>query len=202
MLQLCVIDCEPGRGRIAVGLGMAARVPRGRCGSPVRSWWCDSCRCLCVARCGRTLLPRRSALAVPSLDLQRWPVSGEGVRRCLERKPAGVRGDALVVWAECTGRGRAGGHERGGLRFAFYGRVSTEDHQDPVTSLARQQTQAPRPSRDSHPPLPAGRAAALRDVREAAGISLVQRQARLPVPPRSHHRQHASSGSAQERVCP
>jgi len=32
--------------------------------------------------------------------------------------------------------------ERGGLRFAFYGLVSTEDHQDPVTSLARQQAQA------------------------------------------------------------
>jgi site-specific DNA recombinase len=46
------------------------------------------------------------------------------------------------VWAERTGRGRAAGHERGGLRFAFYGRVSTEDHQDPVTSLARQQAQA------------------------------------------------------------
>jgi len=31
---------------------------------------------------------------------------------------------------------------RGGLRFAFYGRVSTEDHQDPVTSRARQRDQA------------------------------------------------------------
>jgi len=30
----------------------------------------------------------------------------------------------------------------GGLRFAFYGRVSTEDWQDPVTSLARQRAQA------------------------------------------------------------
>jgi DNA invertase Pin-like site-specific DNA recombinase len=28
------------------------------------------------------------------------------------------------------------------LRFAFYGRVSTEDHQDPVTSRARQRDQA------------------------------------------------------------
>ena len=28
------------------------------------------------------------------------------------------------------------------MRFAFYGRVSTEDWQDPVTSLARQQAQA------------------------------------------------------------
>ncbi len=50
--------------------------------------------------------------------------------------------DALAGWAERTGRGRAAGSERGGLRFAFYGRVSTEDHQDPVTSLARQQGQA------------------------------------------------------------
>ena len=33
-------------------------------------------------------------------------------------------------------------------------------------------------------PVPAGRAARLRDVRAAAGIGLVQRQARLPVPPR------------------
>jgi site-specific DNA recombinase len=28
------------------------------------------------------------------------------------------------------------------LRFAFYGRVSTEDYQDPVTSVARQRDQA------------------------------------------------------------
>jgi site-specific DNA recombinase len=31
---------------------------------------------------------------------------------------------------------------RGGLRFAFYGRVSTEDWQWPVTSRARQLDQA------------------------------------------------------------
>ena len=37
-------------------------------------------------------------------------------------------------------RARAAG--RGGLRFAFYGRVSTEDWQDPVTSRARQREQA------------------------------------------------------------
>ena len=34
------------------------------------------------------------------------------------------------------------GHLRGRLRFAFYGRVSTEDWQDPVTSRARQVQQA------------------------------------------------------------
>ena len=39
--------------------------------------------------------------------------------------------DALVAWAEESGRRRAGGPARGGLRFVFYGRVSTEDWQDP-----------------------------------------------------------------------
>jgi site-specific DNA recombinase len=48
----------------------------------------------------------------------------------------------LVAWAEESGRRRAGGPARGGLRFAFYGRVSTEDWQDPVTSRARQREQA------------------------------------------------------------
>ena len=48
----------------------------------------------------------------------------------------------LAAWAEATGRQRAGGHARGELRFAFYGRVSTEDWQDPVTSRARQREQA------------------------------------------------------------
>ena len=56
--------------------------------------------------------------------------------------PGGKGGDALAAWAERAGRRRAAGHGRGGLRFAFYGRVSTEDHQDPVTSLARQRGQA------------------------------------------------------------
>ena len=46
------------------------------------------------------------------------------------------------MWAERTGRRRTAGEGRGGLRFAFYGRVSTEDHQDPVTSRARQLAQA------------------------------------------------------------
>ncbi|MGH3260202.1 MAG: recombinase family protein [Streptosporangiaceae bacterium] len=54
----------------------------------------------------------------------------------------GTGGDSLAVWAERTGRRRAGEPGRGSLRFAFYGRVSTEDHQDPVTSEARQREQA------------------------------------------------------------
>jgi site-specific DNA recombinase len=48
----------------------------------------------------------------------------------------------LVAWAERSGRQGAGRPERGGLRFVFYGRVSTEDWQDPVTSRARQREQA------------------------------------------------------------
>jgi hypothetical protein len=48
----------------------------------------------------------------------------------------------LASWAEGLGRDRAGVGGRGCLRFAFYGRVSTEDWQDPVTSRARQLAQA------------------------------------------------------------
>jgi site-specific DNA recombinase len=48
----------------------------------------------------------------------------------------------LAAWAEQSGRRRAGDRGPGGMRFAFYGRVSTEDSQDPVTSRARQREQA------------------------------------------------------------
>jgi hypothetical protein len=48
----------------------------------------------------------------------------------------------LAAWAERSGRDRLGGPARGSLRFVFYGRVSTEDWQDPVTSRARQRAQA------------------------------------------------------------
>jgi site-specific DNA recombinase len=48
----------------------------------------------------------------------------------------------LLTWAERSGCRRAKGPVRGGLRFVFYGRVSTEDWQDPESSLARQREQA------------------------------------------------------------
>jgi DNA invertase Pin-like site-specific DNA recombinase len=51
-------------------------------------------------------------------------------------------GDALSAWAERSGHRRVAEHDCAGLRFAFYGRVSTEDWQDPVTSRARQREQA------------------------------------------------------------
>ena len=47
----------------------------------------------------------------------------------------------LAAWAEGVGR-QAAMRGRGCLRFAFYGRVSTEGWQDPVTSRARQLQQA------------------------------------------------------------
>jgi DNA invertase Pin-like site-specific DNA recombinase len=53
----------------------------------------------------------------------------------------GAGGDVLTSWAENLS-GRAGKRARGVLRFVFYGRVSTEDWQDPVTSRARQREQA------------------------------------------------------------
>ncbi|MDQ2812105.1 MAG: recombinase family protein [Actinomycetota bacterium] len=46
-----------------------------------------------------------------------------------------------AAWAVRTGS-PARQPDSGSLRFAFYGRVSTEDWQDPVTSRARQQAQA------------------------------------------------------------
>ena len=48
----------------------------------------------------------------------------------------------LAAWAERTGRRRPAKPDSGGLRFVFYGRVSTEDYQDPVTSRVRQRDQA------------------------------------------------------------
>jgi hypothetical protein len=48
----------------------------------------------------------------------------------------------LAQWADGLSRGCAGRRGRGCLRFAFYGRVSTEDWQDPETSRARQLAQA------------------------------------------------------------
>ena len=53
-----------------------------------------------------------------------------------------ARADGLAAWAEQSGHRRDGGPAGGGLRFAFYGRVSTEDWQDPESSLARQLGQA------------------------------------------------------------
>ena len=57
--------------------------------------------------------------------------------------PAGRPGvDMLASWAEGLGQSRAGVQGHGCLPFAFYGRVSTEDWQDPVMSRARQLQQA------------------------------------------------------------
>jgi hypothetical protein len=50
---------------------------------------------------------------------------------------SGAGSDGLLAWAERSGRPSVAGSRHGGLRFVFYGRVSTEDHQDPVTSRAR-----------------------------------------------------------------
>ncbi len=54
---------------------------------------------------------------------------------------SGTTENALAAWAAHTGR-PARQPDADCLRFAFYGRVSTEDWQDPVTSRARQHDQA------------------------------------------------------------
>ena len=53
----------------------------------------------------------------------------------------GAGADVLAAWADSLAR-RAGTPRRGCLRFAFYGRVSTEDWQEPEASRARQLQQA------------------------------------------------------------
>ena len=55
---------------------------------------------------------------------------------------SGRGGGALVSWAERTVRCDRRVAGRGLVRFVFYGRVSTEEWQDPVTSRARQREQA------------------------------------------------------------
>jgi hypothetical protein len=51
-------------------------------------------------------------------------------------------GGGREEWAGRSGRCRPGGSPRGCLLFAFYGRVSTEDWQDPGSSLVRQREDA------------------------------------------------------------
>ena len=69
--------------------------------------------------------------------------------------------------------------------------------------IAAQDTDgAARPGRPRGPPLPAGRAHRVRAVRAEAGISVVLRQARLPVPPRLHQCDRPRSRAAEERLCP
>jgi site-specific DNA recombinase len=63
------------------------------------------------------------------------------VAACRSGGGSGSGGDVLGSWAERLS-GHASKRARGVLRFAFYGRVSTEDWQDPVTSRARQLQQA------------------------------------------------------------
>lgn len=52
----------------------------------------------------------------------------------------------------------------------------------------------------AHAPVSPSRTADLRWLRAADGIGVVQRQARLPVPPRPYHRQQARPGPAHERL--
>jgi hypothetical protein len=113
------------------------------------------------------------------------------------------RGDALVLWAERAAHCDRRVPGRGVLRFVFYGRVSTEDWQDPVTSRARQREQAEALVR-GHGQI----VAELFDVGESRTVAWARRPqaaalvaqladpARLPVPPRPHQRCGAGPGPA------
>jgi len=59
-----------------------------------------------------------------------------------------------------------------------------------------------RPGRAGHPPVPAGRADLLWDLRAAAGVIVIERPPGLPVPPRLHQRHPPWPRPAEERLCP
>jgi len=74
------------------------------------------------------------------------------------RGPArAARAGRLAAWAEASGRRQGTRNAGGRLRFAFYGRVSPQDWQDPVTSRARQREQAEALARTANWTLPAER---------------------------------------------
>ena len=103
-------------------------------------WTTAARNCPQTASTIRIGTPGRSAgrrLHAGQVDAQ---VEGTGSHR---HDPAFRTGRGrLAAWAESTGRRRAAKPKSCGLRFAFYGRVSAEDYQDPLTSQARQLGQA------------------------------------------------------------
>ena len=72
----------------------------------------------------------------------------------------------------------------------------------PISSPPRTPAPPRGPAGPADPAVPAGRAAGLRKMRAAAGIGLVQRQARLPVPPRLHQRHPPQPRPAGEHLRP
>ena len=67
---------------------------------------------------------------------------GTARKRAVAVPHAEAGSSGLAAWAQQQGRSRAAGPAAGSLGFAFCGRVSTEDWQDPESSRARQREQA------------------------------------------------------------
>ena len=93
-------------------------------------------------RADRALLPLVTGFVMHAGQVDIQAKEGSAVIVATQLPELAVGG--LAAWAERTGRRRAAQPDSGGLRFVFYGRVSTEDYdyQDPVTSRARQRDQA------------------------------------------------------------
>ena len=99
------------------------------------AWW----RWVVFRRLGGDVRPCGCGVGWPQPAVMAGELTAERHRQ--HKAPHGEGGCAGGVGA--AHRPRAGGPSfLRELRFAFYGRVSTEDHQDPVTSLARQRAQA------------------------------------------------------------
>jgi hypothetical protein len=77
---------------------------------------------------------------VPIALTSRWPVrSGLGDTEWKETEMAATGAEFVVAMGErCRGVRQESGVSAGGLRFAFYGRMSTREFQDPEMSRAWQ----------------------------------------------------------------
>jgi DNA invertase Pin-like site-specific DNA recombinase len=95
---------------------------------------------------GRTASHLAGIITCTGISLPADNLAEPGGPACPARGHEGTKGmtadGGLAAWAERSGRRRAEVSGPAGVRFAFYGRVSTEDWQDPVMSRARQRDQS------------------------------------------------------------
>ena len=139
-------------------------------------------------------------------DARSWPTRGTPAVRCgtgsaptrtWPTRPTSAWGTRACSGGTCP----TGGSSPTGPRTR---RWSARPISSPPRTSAPPAAPRPRvdPAAPRQAPVPAGRAAGLRDLRAADGISLVQREGRLPVPPRPHQRRRARPGPAEERLHP
>ena len=132
--------------------------------------------------------PHRRGVDAAARSRRSWPTRGTPAGRCgtgsaptstWSTRPTPASGTSRCSGGTCP---RAGSSPASPRTRRWSARPTSSPPRTPAPP------RGPARGRGRAAPVPAGRAAGLRAVRAAAGISLVQRQARLPVPPRPHQR--------------